>query len=142
MARVYARDDTERPAPEAERDVEERLYEGFTPDSDRFACERLQTELRAKAAWPEVRFTDKRLNALAARLHARLRPGELSPAERRDWERFVAHRLTTEHPRRRNVAAYRQEVAERLDTAKNAAERDVLLALQSYGEELAGNTRL
>ncbi len=140
IARVYLRDDAEQGSPETERDVEERLYDGFTPDSDRNACERLQRELRAKAPWPTLRFTDARLTELATRLRVRLRPADLTDAERRDWERFVTERLTAEHPRRLTVAAYRQDVADRLAAATDAGEREVLLALQSYGEELARST--
>ena len=138
IARVYRRDDTTGAA--ADADVEERLYDGFTPDPDRNACDRLQRELRAHAPWPQPRFTDARLNELATRLKARIRPADLSTAERADWNRFVAARLTTEHPRRMTVAAYRREVAERLDAVTDAAEREVLRALEEYGAELEART--
>ena len=139
IARVYLRDDGD-PATDAAPDVEERLYDGFTPDPDRNACERLQRELRAHAPWPEPRFTDARLTELAGRLKARIRPSDLGAAERADWNRFVAARLTTEHPRRLTVAAYRQEVAARLDAVTDAAEREVLQALEAYGAELEART--
>ena len=134
IARVYLRDDDT--GPDAAPDVEERLYDGFTPDPDRNACERLQRELRASAPWPQPRFTDARLTELAARLKARIRPADLSTAERADWQRFVAARLTAEHPRRLTVAAYRREVAERLDAVTDTADREVLQALDAYGAEL------
>ena len=137
IARVYVRDDYRDAAP----DVEERLYDGFTPDPDRTACEKLQRELRANAPWPSVRFTDARLNELAKRLKARIRPADLSAAERSDWERFVAARLTAEHPRRLTVAAYRREVAERLAVATDDAGGGVVLrALEAYGAELEART--
>ena len=139
IARVYLRDDGD-PATDAAADVEERLYDGFTPDPDRNACERLQRELRAHAPWPEPRFTDARLTELAGRLKARIRPSDLGPAERADWHRFVAARLTAEHPRRLTVAAYRKEVADRLDADMDAAERGVLQALEAYGAELEART--
>lgn len=134
IARVYLRDDDT--GTDAARDVEERLYDGFTPDPDRNACDKLQRELRADAPWPRVRFTDARLTELATRLKARLRPADLSRDERADWNRFVAARLTSEHPRRLTVAAYRREVAERLDAVTDADERKILLALEAYGVEL------
>ena len=136
IARVYQRDDYGDAAP----DVEERLYDGFTPDPDRNACAKLQRELRANAPWPNVRLTDARLNELATRLKARLRPAELSATERADWERFVAARLTAEHARRLTVAAYRREVAERLAAATNDAGGEVLRALEAYGAELEART--
>ena len=139
IARVYLRDDGDTrtdPAP----DVEERLYDGFTPDADRNTCERLQRELRADAPWPAPRFTDTRLAELAVRLKARVRPADLDAAERAGWERFAAARLTTEHPRRLTVTAYRQEVAERLGAATDAAEREVLRALEAYGAALEART--
>ena len=139
IARVYLRDDD--PGTHAAPDVEERLYDAFTPDPDRNACEKLQRELRANAPWPNVRFADARLTELATRLKARIRPADLGAAERADWERFVAARLTAEHPRRLTVTAYRREVAERLDAVTDAAEREVLRALEAYGAELEARTR-
>lgn len=138
VARVYLRDDDDgdTKGADATPDVEERLYDGFTPDRDRNACEKLQRELRAHAPWPDVRFTDARLTELAWRLRARVRPTDLSTAEHADWQRFVAARLTAEHPRRLTVTAYRQEVAERLGAVTDPAEREVLEALEAYGAEL------
>ena len=136
IARVYLRED----GPADPDDVEERLYAGFTPDADRHACDTLQRELRAHAAWPTLQFGDARLTELHARLKARLRPDSLSPVERADWQRFVAHRLTTEHPRHMTVDAYRRDVAARLDDAGDGPEREVLLALDAYGGELEGRT--
>ena len=135
IARVYSRDEGDS-GTASTPDVEERLYDGFTPDPDRNACEKLQRELRAKAPWPNVRFADARLTELATRLKARIRPADLSTAERADWNRFVAARLTSEHPRRLTVAAYRREVAERLDAVMDADERKILQALEAYGAEL------
>lgn len=139
IARVYLRADGDE-GPDAAPDVEERLYDGFTPDPDRNACEKLQRELRADAPWPHVRFEDARLTELATRLKARVRPADLSATERSDRERFVAARLTGEHPRRLTVTAYRREVAERLDAVTDPAEREVLRALEAYGAELEART--
>ena len=136
LARVYLRENAAGPGDHGEPDVEERLYDGFAPDADRDACERLQRELRAGAPWPEVGFADARLTELAARLKARLRSAHLSAAEAADRERFVATRLTAEHPRRLTVAAYRRDVADRLANAQDDAERAVLQALEAYGGEL------
>ncbi len=138
IARVYLRDDDT--GTDAAPDAEERLYDGFTPDPDRNACEKLQRELRANAPWPNVRFTDARLTELARRLKARVRPSDLSTAEHAQWQRFVAARLTAEHPRRLTVTAYRQEVAERLGAVTDTAERELLRALEAYGAELEART--
>ncbi len=141
IARVYLREDRPAADPDtAPDDVEERLYAGFTPDADRHACDTLQRELRAHAAWPTLQFGDARLTELHARLKARLRPESLTPAERADWRRFVARRLTTEHPRRMTLEAYRRDVAARLGDAGDGPQREVLLALDAYGAELEGRT--
>ena len=137
IANVYARRDSERA--DEPRDVEERLYEGFTSDADRDRCEDLRRELRAGGPWPDISFTDPRLQELADRLRARLRPDSLDAAQRTSWRRHIVDRLTTEHPRRLTVAQYRRDVEERL--ADSEGEDEVLGALGAYGLELERRTR-
>ena len=138
IARIYRRDETDlglaEPPP---RDVEERLYDGFTPDADRAACERLHRELRADAPWPEAMgFQDPRIVLLAERLRVRLRPAALTEEETARWRGFVATRLSGDEPGRLTVADYRREVAERL-AAADANDAPILRELQAYGEALA-----
>ena len=137
IANVYARRDTERT--DEPRDVDERLYEGFTSDADRDRCEHLRRELRAGGPWPDISFTDSRLRELAGRLRARLRPDSLDASQRTSWKRHIVDRLTTEHPRRLTVAEYRRDVEERL--ADSDGDQEVLDALKAYGLELERRTR-
>ncbi len=137
IANVYARRDSEYS--DERRDVEERLYEGFTSDADRDRCEDLRRELRAGGPWPDVSFTDPRLQELADRLRARLRPDSLGASQRASWTRHIVDRLTTEHPRRLTVAEYRRDVEERL--ADSEGDDEVLDALKAYGLELERRTR-
>ena len=136
IANVYARRDSARD--DEPRDVEERLYEGFMSDADRARCEDLRRELRAGSPWPDISFTDARLQALAYRLRARLRPESLDASHRKAWQRHVVDRLTTEHPRRLTVAEYRRDVEERL--AASEGDGEILGALQAYGLELERRT--
>lgn len=145
IAHIYRRDEGAGgfglDAPDAEpapRDVEERLYDGFTPDADRAACERLHRELRANAPWPDgIGFQDPRIALLAERLRARLRPAAITDEEAAAWREFVVARLGGAEPGRLTVADYRREVAERL-AAADAKDTPVLRALEAYGEVLQG----
>ena len=132
IAQVYARPRDDRG--DGLRDVEERLYEGFTSNSDRSRCETLQRELRAGAPWPDTSFSDPRLRELADRLRARLRPESLDDSARAAWQRHIADRLTSEHPRRLTVAEYRRDVEERLNSSDG--DREMLGSLQAYAQEL------
>ena len=136
IAQVYVRRDHDRD--DGLRDVEERLYEGFTSNADRSRCDDLQRELRAGAPWPDTSFSDPRLEELAERLRVRLRPESLDDSGRSAWNRYVADRLTGEHPRRLSVAEYRRDVEERLNGGDG--NREVLRALRAYGEELERRT--
>ena len=139
IAQVYAQpDDARRDSP---RDVEERLYEGFTSNIDRSRCEDLQRELRAGAPWPaNTAFSDSRLGELADRLRARLRPDSLDASDRAAWSRHIVDRLTSEHPRRLTVAEYRRDVEARL--AAGDGDGRMLGALRAYGLELERSTRV
>ena len=139
IAQVYAGRDDARD--DTARDVEERLYDGFTSDADRDRCERLQRELRASADWPDISFTDVRLQALAERLRARLRPESLDASQRAAWDDHIVDRLTKEHPRRLTVADYRHDVEARLRESEGGDDPAMLDALQAYGRELERRTR-
>ena len=134
IAHVYGRRDDERG--DRSRDVDERLYEGFTSNADRRRCESLQRELRASAPWPDTSFADSRLRELGDRLRARLRPESLDASQRAAWKRHVVDRLTEEHPRRLTVAAYQRDVDTRLRDSDGAGDREILGALQAYALEL------
>ena len=134
LAHVYGRRDERGDRP---RDVEERLYEGFTSNTDRGRCESLQRELRARAAWPDIAFADSRLRELGDRLRARLRPESLDSSQRAAWKRHIVDRLTQEHPRtpdrRRSIRAMWKT---RLCDSDGDGDRGILGALQAYGQEL------
>jgi exodeoxyribonuclease-1 len=122
------------------RDPEECLYEGFIPDADRACGEELQRSLRLKAPWPELEFRDPRMEVMYERLKARLRPETLSSDALKSWNHFVVERLTTEHPRRLTVEAFRRDVNKRLEDVPSSRDESILRALGAYGIELERRT--
>ena len=92
------------------RDAELALYDGFAPDGDKHAMEMLQTAIADDLAWPELAFEDQRLSALASRLKARLRPGELDAREAGVWQTHVRACLENGFGKRPSLAGFRAEV--------------------------------
>ncbi len=82
---------------EMEKDVENQLYAGFLPDSDRPRMDRIRVSVRERK-WRDLRnlikeLEDPRLRELAWRLLARTAGTALTATERDRWRREVADRL-------------------------------------------------
>lgn len=118
------------------RDPEDCLYEGFIPNADLARGEELQRALRLKAPWPDLEFDDPRMQIMYERLKARLCPEALSPAALKSWNQFVGERLTTEHPRRLTVEAYKRDVKKLLEAEPSPSDKSILRDLEAYGIEL------
>jgi exodeoxyribonuclease-1 len=118
------------------RDPEDLLYEGFIPNADRSRGDELQRSLRLKAPWPDLKFEDPRMEIMYERLKARLRPELLSSRALESWNQFVGKRLTTEHPKRLTVEAYKRDVKKRLETVSGSRDKSILRDLEAYGIEL------
>ncbi len=68
----------ERPLPEADRDVSERLYEGFIERSDERLCETIHQAIEHGVPWPDLATKDDRVRTLANRLRYELNPDDES----------------------------------------------------------------
>ena len=132
IGEVYRRPPAEQDAPDAEL----ALYDGFIDDADRAklpafhaAC---QAALESGGRWPRIRFVDARLEDLAARLKARLRPDALSAAERDAWEIRVRRCLEEGFGKRPSLARYRDEIDGLLAGETDPERRRLLDALAAY----------
>ncbi|MEK7471863.1 MAG: exodeoxyribonuclease I [Patescibacteria group bacterium] len=76
-----------------ERDPDERLYDGFLPDSDRELTNHLRSLNKDTINDFTLSFQDGRLNGLFPLYKARNFPKSLSSAEREAWDMYVAKRL-------------------------------------------------
>ena len=134
VADIFRRGDAFADQPE--RDVEERLYEGFPPDRDRNVCAQLHTLLEEGAPWPSaLQFEDQRLTELAGRLRWRSLPDSLSVEERERWRQFIERRLVEEHPQRITLTAFRAEVEALRLQASSQRERAILGELEAWGRQ-------
>ena len=98
-------------ASEAE-DAEFALFDRFIDDVDKPALATLQTALATGAPWPAFRSEDARLETLALRLKARLRPAELDVHEAAAWRDHVRGCLEDGlFGRRLSLKDFREEVA-------------------------------
>lgn len=126
----------ERPA---EADPDLMLYSGgFFSDADRRAMEEVhRLDPAALAAHPAT-FQDPRLPAMLFRYRARNWPETLTPAERRDWERFRLARLTDPASGAGMVIAdYRGRLkALSEQSAEDPGKLEILQALADWGERV------
>ena len=76
----------------ATADVEAALYDGFLGDDDRNRCDSFNQALAA-GRWLDLDYDDPRLPELAWRVKTRSFPERLNPAERRQWQDWVAAKL-------------------------------------------------
>ena len=77
----------------------------------------MQSALAAGAAWPPFRSEDVRLETLALRLKARVRPTELDAHEAAAWRDHVRGCLEDGFGRRPSLAHFREQVAALDDSA-------------------------
>ena len=123
----------EPPASRTE-DAEFALFDRFIDDVDKPALDTLRTALATGAPWPAFRSEDARLETLALRLKARLRPAELDVHEEAGWRDHVRGCLEGGFGRRPSLADFREEVA-RLP-ADDAATRAIVSQLAAYEPSL------
>ena len=113
-------------------DAEFALYDGFIEDVDKAAMGKLQQALASGKPWPDFRPRDPRLEVLASRLKARLRPGELDVHEAATWHDHIRRCLEDGFGRRPSLAGYRAQVAELAKATADPARQSVLQDLASY----------
>ncbi len=130
----------ERPAQDAEPDVDEDLYGGFVGNEDRRLLERLRAlppeRLAERVAERRPAFADGRLDELLFRYRARNFPGTLNAAERARWLQHCGQRLHEGAGGGLTLAAF----FERIDQlAEGADERGqaILAALYDHAESIA-----
>ena len=112
-----------RPAPGAEPDPEEALYDGFVDDADARRARLWHTADAAQRAELERQFVDERLRTLAFRLRAREAPESLTDAETAQWQDFVRGRLLAGEPSRAaSVRARIEALAEEAERTEDQRE--------------------
>ena len=79
-------------------DVEDQLYDGFTPQSDRTLIRLVAVANETDLADMHPQFTDERLTELLLRYKARQYPRSLSEAEQQQWEKYRTQKLARELP--------------------------------------------
>ena len=105
------------PSASPDEDAEFALFDGFIDDADKAALDSLQAALATGGPWPAFRSGDARLETLALRLKARLRPAELDVREAAAWQDHVRGCLEAGFGRRPSLAAFREQVAALEDSA-------------------------
>jgi len=99
----------QQPKPGKAEDVEASLYDKFLQDEDRSRCDAFVSGVAA-GNWPQLDFSDKRLNKLVSRLKARSFPHLLQPEEADEWSDFVREKLTAEKAPWRTMASFESEL--------------------------------
>jgi len=119
------------------RDPDERLYDGFLPDSDRELSNHLRTLKSDTISDFTPQFQDGRLNGLLPLYKARNFPKSLSSAERQAWDDHVAKRLYEGGEKSAMVqfAVALQEVAVRKGLTKD--QQYLIEELKLYAESIA-----
>ena len=125
---VYARLESSGP-----QDVDQDLYNGFIPTTDRRRLEHLRTLSAQELAFDHTGFDDARLSELVFRWRARNWPDSLNPPERQRWRQHCVAVLTE------GIAGQRtaQHMFAQIDTlSETASEQDQALlgALYDYAE--------
>ena len=118
------------PSASQTEDAELALFDSFIEDVDKPALHTLQTALATGAPWPAFRSEDARLETLALRLKARMRPAELDVHETAAWQEHVRGCLDTGFGRRLSLAGFREKVAALPDD--DAETRAIMRQLAAY----------
>ncbi len=120
-------------------DPDRMLYSGgFFSDGDRRLMDRVRESEPAQLGEQTFPFEDKRLPEMLFRYRARNYPDTLSSDEQAQWEEYRFQHLTD--PAAGGsicLEKYHQEIEQRLqDGALSQRDRDLLLQLQQYGDQL------
>lgn len=120
-------------------DPDLQLYSGgFFSDADRERMRRIRQMAPDALAGLEMRFDDPRIPEMLFRYRARNWPGTLSAQERQRWEAYRHRRLTDPDGGGSIVLDdYLRQIGSLLQDADlDAHGREILLALQQYGETI------
>ena len=114
------------------RDAEFGLYDAFIEDADKAAMAKLQEALAANRPWPRFHSDDGRLDVLALRLKARLRPCELDVHEHAVWRDHVQRCRAEGFGRRQSLAAFHDEARTLAERTDDPSSRGILRELAVY----------
>ena len=109
------------------KDVEDQLYDGFAPDSDKDKIRLVAAANGNDLADMHPNFSDKRLPELLFRYKARQFPKSLNTEERKRWEQYRMEKLKRELP------PYMQELAKLDQEGKDSF---LLTELQLWAESI------
>ncbi len=111
-------------------DVEDRLYDSFTPDADKSKINAVRNANAEDLADFQPNFIDERLDELLFRYKARQFPKSLSESEREKWEEFKAAKFQRELP------GYFQRLAQLAEKTSDPKKQFVLEELQLWVESI------
>lgn len=117
-------------------DPEQDLYGGFVDNEDRRSCEQIIAMSRPERAEHQPRFSDRRLDELWFRYRGRHLNESLEPAEREEWNSWVAKRLQYAPDGGLTLDDYDTIVAARLAENPDADAARVLADLQQWGQRM------
>ncbi|MFW6215641.1 MAG: hypothetical protein ACOC45_06810, partial [Alkalispirochaetaceae bacterium] len=120
------------------RDVEEQLYAGFVPDSDRSLYGEIHRLSPEELLRWEPPFRDERLPTLYHRFLMRNYEELLEPEQRRDWYREAARRiLLPPSTKLKDLEEYELRVSQILgDPQRDESERRTAEELKRYAESV------
>jgi exodeoxyribonuclease-1 len=118
-----------------ERDVDERLYDGFFGPGDKAAMQKVRRSSPADLS--TLRLSgDERLSQLLPLYKARNYPSELSTEEKKQWDDYCRHRLQDGGAKSR-LARFAKDLQTAADTFGKDKEKQYLLEeLQLYAESI------
>lgn len=120
----------DRPDFPTNQDVESRLYDSFTPDTDKPKINAIRNATANDLADFNPNFVDERLSELLFRYKARQFPSSLSADERLQWEQFKADKFQRELP------GYYQRLAQLAEKTKDPNQQFVLEEIQLWVESI------
>ncbi len=123
-----------------ELDVDNRLYDGFFPESDRLTLRAIRIAKPEEISDYAQKLKDDRLKVLLPLYKARNFPQKLTDSERQIWERFRRHKLLHGKQQSR-LAKYFARLGELAEQkGLNSEQRYLLEELQLYGQSILPDT--
>ena len=118
--------------------VEQQLYDGFAPNSDKLNFEAIRSDAENFIAPANVNFSDPRYKQLMINYRARFFPTSLSSDERSIWLDDCSFRLTSKDSNYLTIQQFNSEIIE-LSNAKNCSEQQarLLCDLTDWGKKVA-----
>lgn len=109
-------------------DVEDKLYDGFMSEADKFKVKSVREASPEKLADFHPNFTDERLDELLFRYKAREFPESLSEDEQKKWQTFKAAKFEKELP------GLMQRMSDISDSTKDPQKQFILEEIQLWIE--------